>query len=81
MATYRQQTGGTLGVAQTCPTCSTSLTLCFSPTSNGLCCGVPTSTTVYIAGGASFATATNLYSDAALSTIATAGYYSDDSVC
>ena len=78
MANYRQQTGGTLGSSQTCPTCSTQLTLCYATTTNALCCGTSTTATVYVAAGANFATATLLYSDAALTTIAAAGYYSSD---
>ena len=58
MATYRQQTGATLGTSQTCATA-----------------------TVFVASGATFATAVNLYSDAALTTLATAGYYSANASC
>tara|TARA_R110002020_G_scaffold62942_6_gene167910 strand:+ start:9811 stop:10068 length:258 start_codon:yes stop_codon:yes gene_type:complete len=78
MANYRQQTGGTLGTSQTCPTCSTQLILCYATTANTVCCGTSTTATVYVAAGATFATATLLYSDAALTTIAAAGYYSTD---
>ena len=66
MATYRQQTGATLGSSQTCATCSTQLILCYASTTSVLCCGTSTTATVYVTSGATFATATNLYSDAAL---------------
>lgn len=79
MATYRQQTGATLGSSQTCATCSTQLILCYASTTSVLCCGSSTTATVYVASGATFATATNLYSDAALTTLATAGFYSSNS--
>jgi hypothetical protein len=78
MATYRQQTGATLGTSQTCATCSTQLSLCYATTSSTLCCGTSTTATVFVASGATFATATNLYSDAALQTLATAGFYSSN---
>jgi len=81
MATYRQQTGATLGSSQTCATCSTQLSLCYSTVINTLCCSTSTSATVYVASGASFATAVNLYSDAALTTLAAAGYYSANATC
>tara|TARA_R100000935_G_C2807032_1_gene153192 strand:+ start:285 stop:533 length:249 start_codon:yes stop_codon:yes gene_type:complete len=81
MATYRQQTGATLGASQTCATCSVQLSLCYSAVLNTLCCGTSTAATVYVANGATFATATNLYSDAALTTLATAGYYSSNGTC
>jgi len=78
MATYRQQTGATLGSSQTCATCSTQLSLCYASTTSVLCCGTSTTATVYVTSGATFATATNLYSDAALTTLATAGFYSSN---
>jgi len=78
MATYRQQTGATLGTSQTCATCSTQLSLCYATTSSALCCGTSTTATVFVASGATFATATNLYSNAALTTLATAGFYSSN---
>lgn len=81
MATYRQQTGATLGTSQTCATCSTSLSLCYSAVINTLCCGTSTAATVFVASGATFATAVNLYSDPALTTLATAGYYSANASC
>ena len=81
MATYRQQTGATLGSSQTCATCSTQLSLCYSAVINTLCCGTSATATVYVASGATFATAVNLYSDAALTTLATAGYYSANASC
>jgi len=79
MATYRQQTGATLGTSQTCATCSTQLTLCYASTISVLCCGSSTTATVFVASGATFATATNLYSEATLTTLATAGFYSSNS--
>ena len=81
MATYRQQTGGTLGSSQTCATCSTQLSLCYSAVLNTLCCGTSTAATVFVASGATFATAVNLYSEATLTTLATAGYYSSNGTC
>tara|TARA_B110000908_G_scaffold71095_1_gene85765 strand:- start:1426 stop:1683 length:258 start_codon:yes stop_codon:yes gene_type:complete len=78
MATYRQQTGATLGSSQTCATCSTQLLLCYATTTTTLCCGTSATATVYVASGATFATAINLYSDAALTTLAAAGYYSSN---
>ena len=81
MATYRQQTGGTLGSSQTCATCSTQLSLCYSAVLNTLCCGTSTPATVFVASGATFATAVNLYSEDTLTTLATAGYYSSNGTC
>ena len=78
MATYRQQTAGTLGGSQTCATCSTQLILCYATTNTTLCCGTSTAATVYVASGSTFATAVNLYSDAALTTVAALGFYSDN---
>ena len=78
MATYRQQTAGTLGSSQTCATCSTQLTLCYATTNTTLCCGTSATAIVYVASGSTFATAVNLYSDPALNTIAALGFYSDN---
>jgi hypothetical protein len=79
MATYRQQSGSTLGTSQTCPVCSVSLTLSFDATNaDGLCCGSPQTVTRYVPTGTTFANATTLYQDNALTTIADAGFYSDD---
>lgn len=79
MANYRQQTGGALGGSQTCPACYDTLILCYATTAQDLCCESTTSVaTVYVNAGETFATATNLYSDTALTTVATAGFYSDD---
>lgn len=78
MANYRQQTAGVLGSSLVCAPCYDTLTLCYSTVAQDLCCGSPTSVTVYVNAGETLATATNLYSDTALTTVATAGYYSDD---
>ena len=81
MANYRQQTGATLGSSQTCATCSVQLSLCYSADADTLCCATSTPATVYVAYGTTFATAVNLYSDAALTTLAAQGYYSDNATC
>jgi len=79
MANYRQQTGNTLGASAACPSCSVSISLKYDATdADGLCCGTPSTVTVYVPTGTTFATATTLYQDNALTTAAAAGFYSDD---
>jgi len=78
MGNYRIQNATSVGSQVACPTCSTSLTLCFATTANELCCGQPSAAIVFIPSNQTFATATNLYTSAAMTTISPAGYYSDD---
>lgn len=81
MANYRQQVSGNLGSVSTCPSCFSQLTLCYSTTEEGLCCGTPSQSIVYVAG-AGITTLANvtglLYTTSDLTTQAADGYYSDD---
>ena len=82
MPNYRQQTSGGLGAASACASCFSQLTLCYSATESGLCCGTPTQSVVYVAGPGitTLASVTGLlYTTSALTTQAAVGYYSDDS--
>tara|TARA_R110000851_G_scaffold12650_10_gene43724 strand:+ start:8007 stop:8450 length:444 start_codon:yes stop_codon:yes gene_type:complete len=79
MANYRQQTAGGLQAETACTSCFSTLSLCYSSTENGLCCETPTSVIVYVPSGETFATASNLYATSSLTTLADAGFYSDDS--
>ncbi len=79
MANYRQLTSSGLGTSASCPSCYTTLSLCYSAVSaTDLCCGNPTSVFRYVPAGQTFATATTLYSNTALTNVAPAGWYSDD---
>ena len=78
MANYRQQTNSVLQASSACTSCFSTLTLCYSATENGLCCDTPTSVIVYVPSGETFATASNLYATSDLTTLADAGFYSDD---
>tara|TARA_R110001599_G_scaffold20978_4_gene78478 strand:- start:2110 stop:2382 length:273 start_codon:yes stop_codon:yes gene_type:complete len=82
MPNYRQQTSGGLGTVSACASCYSALTLCYSATEPGLCCGTPTQSVVYVAGAGitTLASVTGLlYTTSALTTQAAVGYYSDDS--
>jgi len=82
MPNYRQQTSGGLGAVSVCASCFSQLTLCYSATESGLCCGTPTQSIVYVAGAGvtTLASVTGLlYTTSALTTQAAVGYYSDDS--
>ena len=82
MPNYRQQTSGNLGAVSACASCFSQLTLCYSATEPGLCCGTPTQSIVYVAGAGvtTLASVTGLlYTTSALTTQAAVGYYSDDS--
>ena len=84
MSNYRQQTGSSLLGSNTCTSCYTTLSLCYSSTSaSDVCCNSMTSVTVYVPAGETFANANNLYATAALSggSLAAAGYYSADGAC
>ena len=82
MPNYRQQTSTTLNPVATCASCFSQLTLCYSATEPGLCCGTPSQSIVYVAGAGvtTLASVTGLlYTTSALTTQAAVGYYSDDS--
>mgnify|MGYP003139239037 CR=1 FL=1 len=81
MANYRQMTSGQSFQALTaCPTCVETFFVCYSPTSAvDVCCNLTNSVTVYGPAGSTFANATQIYSDSALSNVAPAGFYSEDS--
>jgi len=79
MANYRELSGTTLGNPASCPSCYTALYLCYSAVSAAdLCCNTSTGVTRYVAAGQNFGNATTLYSDTALTQVAPAGWYSDD---
>lgn len=87
MSNYRQQSGGTLGSLTTCPTCYDTLTLGYAPSNTNeetACCGTiggssaPYSVTVYVAQGSTFSTATMFYSDTSLTTVSSAGWYTEN---
>ena len=81
MPNYRQQTTGNLGAVSACASCFSQLTLCYSATEPGLCCGTPSQSIVYVAGAGvtTLASVTGfLYTTSALTTKAANGYYSDD---
>ena len=81
MPNYRQQSSGSLLASTACASCFSQLTLCYSPTETGLCCGTPTQSIVYVAGAGvtTLASVTGLlYTTSALTTQAADGYYSDD---
>ena len=81
MPNYRQQTTGNLGAVSVCASCYSTLTLCYSATESGLCCGTPSPSVVYVAGAGitTLASVTGLlYTTPALTTQAAVGYYSDD---
>jgi len=79
MANYRELSGTTLGNSASCPSCYTALYLCYSAVSAAdLCCNTSTGVTRYVPAGQNFANATTLYSDTALTQVAAAGWYSDD---
>ena len=79
--TYRYWDGSSFPstAINTCPSCSTSLSLCYSSTSaNDLCCNTSTNVTVYVGSGQTFLNNTGLYSDSSLTTAAPNGYYSQN---
>ena len=79
--TYRYWDGSSFPstTVNTCPPCSTSLSLCYSSTSaNDLCCNTSTSVTVYVGPGQTFLNNTGLYSDPSLLNAAPDGYYSQN---
>ena len=82
---YRRQLSGLLGPSVACESCApiySSLSLCFSSVSaDALCCGNPTSVTVFVAGAGvtTLASVTGLlYTTSALDVEAAVGFYSDD---
>ena len=82
---YRGQLSGLLGPSVACESCApiySSLSLCFdSVSANELCCGNPTSVTVFVAGAGvtTLASVTgSLYTTSALDVKAAVGFYSDD---
>ena len=78
---YRYWNGSAFSslTVSTCPSCFTSLSLCYSSTSaNDLCCNTSTNVTVYVAAGETFLNNTGLYSDSSLSNAAPNGYYSQN---
>ena len=66
---------------QTCSSCSTELSLCFSATSaDELCCGTATPLTIWIDSGYVFDTAPDLFTTSAMDVKAATGWYSNDLV-
>ena len=69
-------------VSAACPTCATSLILCYaSKDINDLCCGKGISVQRWVASGETFANNSGLFMNSDLSTPATLGYYSDNVGC
>jgi hypothetical protein len=75
MANYRQQTASALGASTACATCFGSLQLKYATTEVGLCCATVTATTYYVAQGQTFANATAIFDNAALTVRSANGYY------
>jgi hypothetical protein len=76
---YRQWNGSAFTSLQTtlCPSCFTTLTLCYSSVSAAdLCCNNSTTVTVYLAPGETFENNTGMYSNQSLTTAAADGFYS-----
>ena len=67
VATFREQSGGTLGTAANC-TCAVSQVLDFNTTPTNLCCVSQTGVTYFIDQGTTFDTTTGLYTDASAQT-------------
>ena len=62
-----------------CPSCFTTLTLCYSSTSAAnLCCSNSTTVTVYVAAGQTFENNTGMYSNSSLTSAAPNGFYSNN---
>jgi len=79
--TYRYWDGSSFPstTINACPSCSTSLSLCYSSTSaNDLCCNTSINVTVYVGSGQTFLNNTGLYSDSSLLNAAPDGYYSQN---
>ena len=79
MADYRQQSTGSLGTSQTCPSCYTAIQLYYSNVSaDDLCCVQTATTTYYLAPGvANFASASVIYSTDT-GTVAPDGFYREN---
>ena len=78
---YRQWNGSAFTSLQTtlCPSCFTTLTLCYSSTSAAnLCCNNSTTVTVYVAAGQTFENNTGMYSNSSLTAAAPNGFYSNN---
>lgn len=87
MSNYRLLQNGVLGSSTACPTCYDTLVLYRIPLNAPvaqfmICClepadsaGYMTTETVYVAQGSTFATASMIYSDKALTTQAADGFY------
>ena len=80
---YRYWSGSAFTTTTTtpCPSCFTTLNLCYAVSANALCCGTPTAVTVYVAAGETFYNNSGLYSNTGLSTAAAIGFYSNTVGC